>query len=245
MNPCPRCGLLDQARTIRAILQNDVRYSSSVSELHLGGTTSFDLKGKSSGSVRSSGSLLPGAFTSGTSTMRGSSSTHMSGSMSQQGVESTGLAETLGDVEFLDRRYAYLTRHPLSTPLTVGTWALTALCLLLGLLVADGFFGFVLGALCFPAVVGGIGVPLSRRIADHLDEEATASDQSKIEARGRAGLRVQVWETLVYCGRDHAVYNPRSGDWFAPEHTTDYLFRIIPEPSLSPIQPGGYPPSHY
>lgn len=37
MNPCPRCGMLDQVRAIRAIMQNEVRRTTFVGQIRLHG----------------------------------------------------------------------------------------------------------------------------------------------------------------------------------------------------------------
>lgn len=199
MNPCPRCGTLDQVRTVRSILQNDVQHTTSVGTVRMHG--------------RVSGSRA-----------------HMAGSMSQHFVVSSPLAKTLAGTVFLDPRYAGMTRNRASAPLTIVAWALPLIVAVVAAKLIGGSAGdLVTGALCFPVVLGIFTVPIGHLVTNRLDHAATAADLPKQHGRQRADQRGALFETLVYCGRDHLVYNPRTGAHFPPEETTGYLFHSIPE----------------
>lgn len=214
MRPCPRCGMLDQVRGLRAILQNDIRHSTSVGSVNLRAGQHF--------TVTRAGDLFP--------SQHGRATTSVRGSIVQHGIEGSVLAGTLAGTMFLDPRHAGLTRRRASTLLVLGAWAIPVLVGLLSHATTDGgSLDFLVSWIFLPTVAWVLVVPLARLIAQRLDEAATAADTPKQQGWQRAGQRAALWETLAYCGRDHLAYDPHSGAHFAPEGITGYLFHRIPE----------------
>ncbi|WP_297611499.1 hypothetical protein [Nocardia sp.] len=206
--------MLDQVRGLRAILQNDIRHSTSVGSINLQGRQRF--------TVTRAGDLFPSQYGRATTTMRGS--------IVQHGLEGSALAGALAATTFLDPRHAGMTHRRASTLLLLGAWAIPAVAALLSYATTAGGFLDLLACWIFlPVFVWVLVVPLARLVAQRLDEAATAADIPKQQGRQRAGQRAALWETLAYCGRDHLAYDPRSGAHFPPEGITGYLFHQIPE----------------